>query len=77
MPDRRWRLVVAALLTALELFVLTRCFASIRLGWSGQPGYESAFLSLLVLWTASAIVLWIHAHYDLRQSNPREGDRGV
>ena len=77
MPDRRWRLVVAALLTALELFVLTRCFDSIRLGWSGQPGYEAAFLSLLVLWTASATVLWIHVYYDLRQANPREGDRGV
>lgn len=67
MPDRRWRFVIAILLTALDLVVFTRYFDSIRLGWSGQPHIEAAFLSLLILWTASVIVLWIHVYYDLRQ----------
>ena len=68
MSDRGKRFAFAILLTALDLIVLDKYFGSIWHASFEDPWFRAGFLSLLILWAASAIVLWIHVYYDLRRT---------
>jgi hypothetical protein len=68
MRERTKRFAITVLLTGVDAALLDRYFGLIWQTWSGDPWGRGAFLLLLVLWAASAAVLWIHVYYDLRQT---------
>ena len=68
MRDRANRLGITVLLTGVDAALLDRYFGLIWQTWSGDPWGRGAFLLLLALLVVSAVVLWIHVYYDLRQT---------
>ena len=68
MRGRAKRLAIAVLLTGTDAALFDRYFGAVWLIWSADLWLCGAFLLLLVLWAASAAVLWIHVYYDLRQT---------
>jgi hypothetical protein len=68
MRERAKRLAIAILLTAADVVTFNSYSGVIWLTWGQDPWPKAALLGLLALWIVSAVVLWIHVSYDLRQT---------
>lgn len=68
MRERVKQFAIAVLLTGTDAALFDRYFGAVWPIRSADPRLCGAFLLLLVLWAASAAVMWIHVYYDLRQT---------
>jgi uncharacterized membrane protein YdbT with pleckstrin-like domain len=68
MRERAKRLAIAVVLTVVDVVTFNLYFGAIWQTWGQDPWAKAALLGLLVLWIVSAVVLWIHVSYDLRQT---------
>jgi hypothetical protein len=68
MQERAKRLTIAVMLTAADVAIFHNYSGAIWQAWGQDPLAKGAFLSLLGLWIASAIVIWGHISNDLRQT---------
>jgi hypothetical protein len=51
----------------LDIAVFEHFWGAIWLAWAGIAWIRAALVLLLVVWTGSAAVLWLHVSYDIRQ----------
>jgi hypothetical protein len=61
------RLWVAILLTGLDIAVFEHFWGAIWLALAAIAWIRVVLVLLLVVWTGSAAVLWLHVFYDIRQ----------
>jgi len=68
MQERAKRLAITILLTVVDVVTFNSYSGVIWQTWGRDPWAKAALLGLLALWIVSAIVLWIHVSYDIRQT---------
>jgi uncharacterized membrane protein YdbT with pleckstrin-like domain len=73
MQERTKRLAIAILLTVVDIIAFNSYFGAIWQVWGRDPWTKAALVGLLALWIVSAVVLWIHVSYDLRQTLHERG----
>jgi hypothetical protein len=67
MKRRTNRLAIAVLLTLIDVAAGNHYCGVIWQAFSQNPFARAALLGLLCIWIASAVVVWLHVAYDLRQ----------
>jgi uncharacterized membrane protein YdbT with pleckstrin-like domain len=68
MQERAKRLAIAVVLTVVDFVTFNSYSGVIWQTWGQDSWAKAALLGLLALWIVSAVVLWIHVSYDLRQT---------
>ena len=68
MQERAKRLAIAVVLTTADVVTFHSYSGVIWQTWCREPWAKAAFLALLALWIASAVVIWGHVSKDLRQT---------
>jgi hypothetical protein len=68
MQERTKRLAIAILLTVGDVVTFSSYSGVIWQTWGQDPWVKAALLGLLAFWIVSAVVLWIHVSYHLRQT---------
>jgi hypothetical protein len=66
-----YRFGIASLLTCLDAIVLAHYGTPVWLVWGHTALARGVMVSTLALWTASAMVLWLHVYYDVRRAVTR------
>lgn len=68
MQERAKRLAIAVVLTTADIAIFHSYSGVIWQTWCQEPWAKAAFLAILTLWIASAVVIWGHVSNDLRQT---------
>lgn len=75
MTGRTKRLTIAVVLTTADVAVGDYYCGVIWQAYSGYPFATATLLGLLCLWVVSAVVIWLHVAYDLRQALRERGGK--
>jgi uncharacterized membrane protein YdbT with pleckstrin-like domain len=67
MRERAMKLAIAVVLTVVDFVTFNSYSGAIWQTWGQDLWAKAALVALLTLWIVSAVVLWIHASYDLPQ----------
>jgi hypothetical protein len=67
MNDRSTRVSVAVLLTSIDIAVFNHFSGTIWMAFSDVSWIRITITLTILVWTASAAVLWLHIAYDARQ----------
>jgi hypothetical protein len=70
------RLTIAVVLTIVDVAACSYYCGVIWQAFARDLFAKASLLGLLCLWVASAVVIWLHVAYDLRQSL-RERSEGL